>query len=201
MNADAQLEAALAEARNAYQVALSVHPTPRRAIANAWSDFAERIRGADDKQAVAVRACAVLRAFNGMSPQHRVLLATAEQPFTFPVDAAVAEAKAEEAWNAYPVLAEYRAEVLAARDAKHAMIEAVAAREREQAAREAPGRFLEKMRGRGLHFGLAAGNITLPPGEADMLTAAEKTALAEFKTGIVAILKAEAAAAVPVAVA
>lgn len=201
MNTDAQLQATLTEAESAYRAALAATLSPRRTIAKAWSDFAERIRAADDKQAVAMRARAVMQAFTGMSAQHRVLLATTEQTFTFPVDETAAEAKAEEAWNAYPVLAEYRAEILAARDAKHAMIEAVAAREREQAAREAPGRFLEKMRGRGLHFGLAAGSITLPPVEADKLTAAEKTALAEFKTGIVAILKAEAAAAVPVAVA
>jgi hypothetical protein len=147
-----------------------------------------------------------MEAFACLSDAHRVNLLSAESPLPQSVDERLAvEARAEEAWRASPALADYHAECLAAQAERERMVAADQRRQREQAAREAPGHYLAAMRKRGLHFGLSASKngrrITLPRSEAETLTADERKNLAEFRDGVVAILAAEAEAAAPVEVA
>lgn len=201
-----RLRVAVAAAQRAYEAALAATVAPRQTINAAWYDFVARQRATSDpdaKLAIAERATAVLSAFSVITPQHRALLAEAEQTFTYPAEAAAAQAAAKVAWSAHPVLAEYRAERLAAEAARSAYLQAMDEARRQQAERDAPARLLAALKSRGLRFALSADgkDITLPPAEAATLAPGDLAAIKQHKAGIIAVLAAEAEAARPVVVA
>lgn len=142
-------------------------------------------------------------AFATIPPQMRALMAEAERTFTYPAEAAAAEAAAEAAWAAHPVLAEYRAERLGAEAARRASLEALVEAQRQQADRDAPGRLLAVLQSRGLRFSLSADgkHIVMPPADAAALAPDQVAAIKQRKADIIAVLAAEAEAARPVVVA
>jgi hypothetical protein len=134
-------------------------------------------------------AVRILEGFSRLEPGHFHALMDREKAWT----PAIAEREAA-AYGSVPDLAEYRAALLAGRAEHTARIRAAEQAAREAADRAAPREIVDRLRSAGTPLDVdGTGRITAPAG--NQVSAHDREQIVRFKNEIVAVLRADAAAA------